>query len=209
MTFEELGLSAPLLRAIADAGYTTPTPIQAQAIPHLLMGRDIIGIAQTGTGKTAGFTLPMIEALSTGRARARMPRSLILEPTRELAAQVAENFEVYGKHNKLDMALLNGGVSFSEREDRRLHLSVGHGAVHWPRSGVRASLADPGTDPRARSAGRRELRGVRQASQARHGPADRRRLVQRSGRKARPRCRRPYRNAGTPDRPFRARQGAA
>src|SRR3546814_13624281 len=97
MTFEELGLSAPLLRAIADAGYTTPTPIQAQAIPHLLMGRDIIGIAQTGTGKTAGFTLPMIEALSTGRARARMPRSLILEPTRELAAQVRSEERRVGK----------------------------------------------------------------------------------------------------------------
>src|SRR3546814_922886 len=82
------------------------------------MGRDIIGIAQTGTGKTAGFTLPMIEALSTGRARARMPRSLILEPTRELAAQVAENFEVYGKHHKLDMAPLIGGVSFSDQEEK-------------------------------------------------------------------------------------------
>ena len=92
MQFEEMGLSNPLLSAIGGAGYENPTPIQAEAIPHLLMGRDIIGIAQTGTGKTASFTLPMIEILSTGRARARMPRSLILEPTRELAAQVAENF---------------------------------------------------------------------------------------------------------------------
>ncbi|MDA0786932.1 MAG: DEAD/DEAH box helicase [Proteobacteria bacterium] len=118
MKFEEMGLSDPLLSAIESAGYENPTPIQAEAIPHLLMGRDIIGIAQTGTGKTASFTLPMIEILSTGRARARMPRSLILEPTRELAAQVAENFEVYGKNHKLSMALLIGGVSFSDQEDK-------------------------------------------------------------------------------------------
>jgi superfamily II DNA/RNA helicase len=118
MQFHELGLSDPLLKAIGDAGYESPTAIQAEAIPHLLMGRDIIGIAQTGTGKTASFTLPMIEILSTGRARARMPRSLILEPTRELAAQVAENFEVYGKNHKLNMALLIGGVSFSDQEDK-------------------------------------------------------------------------------------------
>ncbi|MBO21806.1 MAG: hypothetical protein CMM26_05450 [Rhodospirillaceae bacterium] len=118
MQFKEMGLSDPLLDAIGSAGYENPTPIQAEAIPHLLMGRDIIGIAQTGTGKTASFTLPMIEILSTGRARARMPRSLILEPTRELAAQVAENFEVYGKNHKLSMALLIGGVSFSEQEDK-------------------------------------------------------------------------------------------
>tara|TARA_R110002110_G_scaffold414147_2_gene643406 strand:- start:132845 stop:134623 length:1779 start_codon:yes stop_codon:yes gene_type:complete len=118
MQFEEMGLSDPLLEAIGSAGYENPTPIQAEAIPHLLMGRDIIGIAQTGTGKTASFTLPMIEILSTGRARARMPRSLILEPTRELAAQVAENFEVYGKNHKLSMALLIGGVSFNEQTDK-------------------------------------------------------------------------------------------
>ena len=89
MTFEELGLSPSILQAIADLGYQQPTPIQAQAIPVVLMGRDVLGCAQTGTGKTAGFTLPMIEILSSGRAKARMPRSLILEPTRELAAQVA------------------------------------------------------------------------------------------------------------------------
>ncbi|HCP01115.1 MAG: DNA helicase [Alphaproteobacteria bacterium] len=118
MQFKEMGLSDPLLNAIGSAGYESPTPIQAEAIPNLLMGRDIIGIAQTGTGKTASFTLPMIEILSTGRARARMPRSLILEPTRELAAQVAENFEVYGKNHKLSMALLIGGVSFSDQEDK-------------------------------------------------------------------------------------------
>ncbi|MDE0781488.1 MAG: DEAD/DEAH box helicase, partial [Alphaproteobacteria bacterium] len=118
MKFEDLGLSDPLLRAIGDAGYETPTPIQAEAIPHLLMGRDIVGIAQTGTGKTASFTLPMIEILATGRARARMPRSLILEPTRELAAQVAENFATYGKNHKLNMALLIGGVSFSDQEEK-------------------------------------------------------------------------------------------
>ena len=118
MKFEDLGLSPDLLSAITGAGYTEPTPIQAQAIPHLLMGRDVLGIAQTGTGKTAGFTLPMIEILAAGRARARMPRSLILEPTRELAAQVAENFAIYGKNHKLSMALLIGGVSFVEQNEK-------------------------------------------------------------------------------------------
>ncbi|MFN8927929.1 MAG: DEAD/DEAH box helicase, partial [Rhodospirillales bacterium] len=115
MTFAELGLSADLLRAVEDAGYVTPTPIQAQAIPTVLMGRDVLGCAQTGTGKTAGFTLPMIEILANGRAKARMPRSLILEPTRELAAQVSENFETYGKYHKLNMALLIGGESFTDQ----------------------------------------------------------------------------------------------
>src|SRR5499427_214233 len=105
MSFTDLGLSAEVLRAVADAGYTTPTPIQEQAIPHVLTGRDVLGCAQTGTGKTAGFTLPMIDILAAGRARARMPRSLILEPTRELAAQVAESFDKYGKHQKLTKAL--------------------------------------------------------------------------------------------------------
>ena len=116
MSFESLGLSAPVLQAVADKGYTTPTPIQEKAIPIVLMGRDVLGCAQTGTGKTASFVLPMIDILSQGRAKARMPRSLILEPTRELAAQVAENFETYGKHNKLNMALLIGGVSFPDQE---------------------------------------------------------------------------------------------
>ena len=116
MSFAELGLSDELLRAVDESGYTTPTPIQTQAIPSVLMGRDIIGIAQTGTGKTAGFVLPMIDILAQGRSRARMPRSLILEPTRELAAQVAENFEKYGKHHKLSMALLIGGVSMGDQQ---------------------------------------------------------------------------------------------
>ncbi len=115
MSFTDLGLSQNVLHAVTDAGYTIPTPIQEQAIPYVLMGRDVLGCAQTGTGKTAGFTLPMIDILSQGRARARMPRSLILEPTRELAAQVAENFEVYGKHNRLTMALLIGGVAFDDQ----------------------------------------------------------------------------------------------
>ena len=115
MPFEELGLSTPTLKAVDDAGYSEPTPIQQRAIPYVLQGRDVLGCAQTGTGKTAGFTLPMIDILSHGRARARMPRSLILEPTRELAAQVAENFEVYGKYHKLNMALLIGGVSFVDQ----------------------------------------------------------------------------------------------
>ncbi|MEH3108292.1 MAG: DEAD/DEAH box helicase [Sphingomonas fennica] len=115
MTFADLGLSDELLRAVSDAGYSEPTPIQRQAIPPVLMNRDLIGIAQTGTGKTAAFVLPMIDVLSHGRARAMMPRSLILEPTRELAAQVAENFEKYGRHQKLSMALLIGGVSMGDQ----------------------------------------------------------------------------------------------
>jgi superfamily II DNA/RNA helicase len=122
-TFNGLGLSPDLLKAVEQSGYTTPTPIQAQSIPHVLQRKDIIGIAQTGTGKTASFTLPMIELLARGRAKARMPRSLILEPTRELAAQVAESFEKYGKYNKLSMALLIGGTSF-EDQDRKLDRGV-------------------------------------------------------------------------------------
>ncbi|WP_267381635.1 MULTISPECIES: DEAD/DEAH box helicase [unclassified Sphingomonas] len=115
MTFADLGLSDELLKAVNDSGYTEPTPIQAAAIPPVLMMKDIIGIAQTGTGKTASFVLPMIDILAHGRSRARMPRSLILEPTRELAAQVAENFEKYGKNHKLSMALLIGGVSMGDQ----------------------------------------------------------------------------------------------
>ena len=115
MTFADLGLSDELLKAVKEAGYDTPTPIQAQAIPPVLMMKDLIGIAQTGTGKTASFVLPMIDILAHGRSRARMPRSLILEPTRELAAQVAENFEKYGKYHKLSMALLIGGVSMGDQ----------------------------------------------------------------------------------------------
>ena len=115
--FSDLELDARVLQAISEAGYTDPTPIQAQAIPHALQGRDILGIAQTGTGKTASFVLPMLTALAKGRARARMPRSLVLAPTRELAAQVAENFETYSKHmKKLSMALLIGGTSFKDQD---------------------------------------------------------------------------------------------
>ncbi|MEZ6012028.1 MAG: DEAD/DEAH box helicase [Hyphomonas sp.] len=115
-TFAELGLSPDILKALDEAGYKTPTPIQAEAIPHVIAGGDVTGIAQTGTGKTAAFVLPMIHRLAKGRARARMPRCLILCPTRELAAQVAENFEKYGKYLKLTMALLIGGVSFKDQE---------------------------------------------------------------------------------------------
>jgi superfamily II DNA/RNA helicase len=115
MSFADLGLSDELLRAVEESGYSEPTPIQRQAIPSVLMMRDLIGIAQTGTGKTASFVLPMIDILAQGRSRARMPRSLILEPTRELAAQVAENFEKYGKYHKLSMALLIGGVSMGDQ----------------------------------------------------------------------------------------------
>ncbi len=114
--FSDLKLDPKVLKAIAEAGYETPTPIQAGAIPPALEGRDVLGIAQTGTGKTASFTLPMITLLGRGRARARMPRSLVLCPTRELAAQVAENFDIYAKHTRLTKALLIGGVSFGEQD---------------------------------------------------------------------------------------------
>jgi len=116
LSFADLGLSPKVLSAVTDAGYTQPTPIQAGAIPHALAGKDVLGIAQTGTGKTAAFVLPMITRLEKGRARARMPRTLILEPTRELAAQVEENFTKYGKNHKLTVALLIGGVSFDDQE---------------------------------------------------------------------------------------------
>jgi len=115
VSFADLGLSAPIVQAVAEAGYVTPTPIQEQAIPVVLMGRDVLGCAQTGTGKTAGFTLPMLDILASGRAKARMPRSLILEPTRELALQVAENFVKYGKHLNLVHALLIGGESMNDQ----------------------------------------------------------------------------------------------
>lgn len=118
MTFSTLGLSPKVLSAVEASGYTTPTPIQAEAIPHVLSRRDVLGIAQTGTGKTASFTLPMITLLEQGRARARMPRTLILEPTRELAAQVEENFNKYGQNHKLNVALLIGGVSFNDQEKK-------------------------------------------------------------------------------------------
>ena len=118
LNFSSLGLSPKVLSAVADAGYTTPTPIQVGAIPHALQGKDVLGIAQTGTGKTASFVLPMLTRLEKGRARARMPRTLILEPTRELAAQVEENFVKYGKNHKLNIALLIGGVSFDEQDKK-------------------------------------------------------------------------------------------
>jgi superfamily II DNA/RNA helicase len=118
MSFSQLGLSEKVLAAVQAAGYTTPTPIQEQAIPHVLARRDVLGIAQTGTGKTAAFTLPMITRLENGRARARMPRTLILEPTRELAAQVQESFDKYGAGQKLNVALIIGGVSFDDQDQK-------------------------------------------------------------------------------------------
>src|SRR5215813_2877734 len=118
MSFAHLGLSDKVIAAVAAAGYTTPTPIQDQAIPHVLARRDVLGIAQTGTGKTAAFVLPMLTILEQGRARARMPRTLILEPTRELAAQVKENFDRYGAGQKLNVALLIGGVSFGDQDSK-------------------------------------------------------------------------------------------
>ena len=114
--FSDMNLDAKVLKAVAETGYDTPTPIQAGAIPPALEGRDVLGIAQTGTGKTAAFTLPMITLLGRGRARARMPRSLVLAPTRELAAQVAENFDTYAKYTKLSKALLIGGTSFKDQD---------------------------------------------------------------------------------------------
>ncbi|WP_374656296.1 DEAD/DEAH box helicase [Dongia sp.] len=131
MGFPNLGLSPELIRAVTEAGYTEPTPIQAQAIPTVLMGRDVLGCAQTGTGKTASFTLPMIDILANGRAKARMPRSLIVEPTRELAAQVAQNFEKYGKYHNLKHALIIGGEGFAEQEAKLM-------------SGVDVLIATPG-----------------------------------------------------------------
>ncbi len=118
MSFSNLGLSDKVLAAVAATGYTTPTPIQEQAIPHVLARKDVLGIAQTGTGKTAAFVLPMLTLLEKGRARARMPRTLILEPTRELAAQVKENFDKYGAGQKLNVALLIGGVSFGDQDTK-------------------------------------------------------------------------------------------
>ena len=118
MPFSQLGLSEKVVSAVAASGYTTPTPIQQQAIPHVLARRDVLGIAQTGTGKTAAFTLPMLTMLESGRARARMPRTLILEPTCELAAQVQESFEKYGAKHKLNVALLIGGVSFDDLDSK-------------------------------------------------------------------------------------------
>ena len=118
MTFSELGLSDAVVAAVGESGYTTPTPIQEQAIPIVLQGRDVLGCAQTGTGKTASFTLPMLDILSYGQAKARMPRSLILCPTRELAAQVAENFDRYGMNSPLTKALLIGGMAFGEQEQQ-------------------------------------------------------------------------------------------
>src|SRR5437588_5599941 len=116
MSFANLGLSDKVLSAVAASGYTTPTPIQEQAIPHVLARQDVLGIAQTGTGKTAAFVLPMLTMLEKGRARARMPRTLIVEPTRELAAQVEEAFIRYGVNHKLNVALIIGGVSFGDQD---------------------------------------------------------------------------------------------
>src|SRR6201993_2062614 len=116
MSFAKLGLSDKVLQAVEASGYQEPTPIQAQAIPYVLASRDVLGIAQTGTGKTAAFTLPMLSRLERGRARARMPRTLILEPTRELAAQVKEAFVKYGAKHKLNVALIIGGVSFDDQD---------------------------------------------------------------------------------------------
>src|SRR6516165_7061427 len=118
MSFADLGLSDKVVAAVATAGYANPTPIQEQAIPHVLAGRDVLGIAQTGTGKTAAFVLPMLTKLEHGRARARMPRTLILEPTRELAAQVQESFDKYGVNHKLNVALLIGGVSYDDQDTK-------------------------------------------------------------------------------------------
>ena len=129
MKFNELGLSPELLQAVLDAGYANPTPIQEQGIPVVATGRDVLGCAQTGTGKTASFALPMIDKLAAGRSRARMPRSLILEPTRELATQVEAAFERYGKHHRLTTALLIGGESFGDQQRGREPVKIGRAHV--------------------------------------------------------------------------------
>src|SRR3954467_12748672 len=116
MSFAELGLSEKVLQAVTTSGYTEPTPIQAQAIPHVLARKDVLGIAQTGTGKTAAFVLPMLTMLENGRARARMPRPRIREPPRELAAQVEDHFDKYGVNHRLSVALLIGGMSFGDQD---------------------------------------------------------------------------------------------
>ena len=142
MSFSHLGLSDKVVAAIDAAGYKTPTPIQEQAIPHVLARRDVLGIAQTGTGKTAAFVLPMLTMLEKGRARARMPRTLILEPTRELAAQVAESFEKYGKNHKLNVALIIGGVSFDDQDAKLMRgvdvliATPGRLLDHFERGGI-------------------------------------------------------------------------
>jgi len=140
MKFSDFALRPEILQAVADAGYQTPTPIQEQAIPVILTGQDLLGIAQTGTGKTAAFVLPMIERLASGKAKARMPRSLILEPTRELAAQVAEHFEILGKNHNLTVALLIGGVSYDE-QDRKLDRGADVLARDYKRL-MRANMAE-------------------------------------------------------------------
>ena len=162
MSFSHLGLSDKVLSAVTSAGYTTPTPIQDQAIPHVLARRDILGIAQTGTGKTAAFVLPMLTMLEHGRARARMPRTLILEPTRELAAQVENHFDKYGINHKLNVALLIGGMSFGEQDTKLTR-------------GVDVLIATPGRlldhSERGRLAAqrRRASRHRRSGPYARHG----------------------------------------
>jgi superfamily II DNA/RNA helicase len=118
LSFQTLGLSEEILKSIKEIGYETPSEIQQQAIPHVLMGRDILGCAQTGTGKTASFMIPLVEILITGQSKSRMPRSLILAPTRELAMQVSEDFNIFNKYLKLQMALLIGGISFSEQDGK-------------------------------------------------------------------------------------------
>ncbi len=157
MTFADLGLSDELLRAVTEAGYDEPTPIQRQAIPSVLMMRDIIGIAQTGTGKTAAFVLPMIDILGEGRSRARMPRSLILEPTRELAMQVSENFEKYGKYHKLNMALLIGGTNMADQ-------------IKKLEKGVDVLIATPGRLMDLFGRGKIMLNGCSSAGHRRSGP---------------------------------------
>src|SRR5262245_48525339 len=148
MPFTKLGLSNKVLSAVAAAGYTSPTPIQQQAIPHVLTRRDVLGIAQTGTGKTAAFVLPMLTMLETGRARARMPRTLILEPTRELAAQVEDSFEKYGKNHKLNVALIIGGVSFDDQDAKLMRgvdvliATPGRLLVHFERGRLLLTVVD-------------------------------------------------------------------
>ena len=125
MTFEDLKLAETLLRAVKAEGYTTPTPIQKQAIPHVLAGKDVLGCAQTGTGKTAAFTLPILQRLSVDRpappARGRPIRALVLSPTRELAAQIGESVRAYGRHTGITSAVIFGGVGQNAQEQSLKH----------------------------------------------------------------------------------------
>ena len=146
MTFQELGLNEPILRALADQGYEQPSPIQAKAIPPALTGRDVLGCAQTGTGKTCAFAAPILQQLSGRKAQGRPIRALILTPTRELALQIQESFEAYGKYLPLRSTVIFGGVGQApqvERLKKGVDILVATPAA-WATSTARSSSTCPG-----------------------------------------------------------------